>query len=51
MDSAGKDTAEEKRQSKLDDEEKHRECRDREMAEEIARDLCEEMLFVNSKVS
>ena len=32
MDSSGKDTAEEKRQSKLDDEEKHWECRDREMA-------------------
>ena len=34
MDPGSEDTAEEKRQSKLDDEEKHRERRDREMAEE-----------------
>ena len=34
MDSGGRDTAEEKRQSRLDDEEKHRELIDREKAEE-----------------
>ena len=34
MDSSSKDTAEKKRQSKLDDEEKHRERRDREIVEE-----------------
>ena len=50
MDSCGEDTAKKKRQSKLDDEVKHRECRDRKMAEERdCRRLLladEEMLFV-----
>ena len=49
--SGGKDIAEEKRQSKLDNQEKHRERTGKQQKKEIAGDfLCtgEEMLFVVS---
>ena len=46
VDFGSEDNAEEKRQSKLDIEEKHRERRDRETAEE--RDCCTEIFYVQA---
>ena len=56
MDSGREDTTEEKRQSKLNDEEKYTESLEIEkrLKKEIAGDFLhagEEMLFINSKVS